>query len=140
MKRDMQPVEVLLVEDNPGDVRLTIEALREAKVAVQMSSVSNGLEALEYLRQEQNPTPDLILLDLNMPKMDGRELLKEIKWDDQLQAIPVIVLTTSESEEDVYQSYNLHANCFISKPVDIDEFIDAVQAIGDFWLTLVKLP
>lgn len=140
MNADIEPIEVLLVEDNPGDVRLTIEALREAKIAIKMSTVNNGLEALEFLRREEAIQPDLILLDLNMPKMNGREFLREIKWDAQLRAIPVIVLTTSNSEEDVYDSYNLHANCFISKPVDIDEFIEAVRAIGDFWLSLVKLP
>ena len=138
------PIEILLVEDNPGDVRLTQEVLKEGKVHNKLSVVENGVEALEYLRKEgefeKMPTPDLILLDLNLPKKDGREVLHEIKNDDSLKQIPVVVLTTSQAEEDVMNVYNLSANCYVSKPVDLGQFIDVVKSIEDFWLSIVKLP
>ena len=138
------PVEILLVEDNAGDVRLTREALREGKVYSNLHWAKDGVEALEFLRREGNhadaPRPDIILLDLNLPKKDGREVLAVIKSDDQLMQIPVVVLTTSKAEEDVLRSYALHANCFITKPVDLDKFILVVKSIDRFWLTVVTLP
>ena len=139
-----RPVEILLVEDNPGDVRLAIEALREGKVHVNMSVAADGVEAMEFLRRQgkhqEAPRPDLILLDLNMPRMDGREVLAELKADEDLKRIPVVVLTTSKAEEDILKSYNLNANCYITKPVDLDQFIHVVKSIHEFWLTVVKLP
>jgi CheY-like chemotaxis protein len=139
-----RPIEILLVEDNPGDVRLTEEALRDAKVSNHMSVARDGVEALAFLRREGEhaaaPTPDLILLDLNMPRKDGREVLAEIKEDVKLRRIPVVILTTSKDEADVLKTYDLHANCYVTKPVDLDAFIEVVQSIEDFWLTLVKLP
>ena len=138
------PIEILLVEDSPGDVRLTVEALRDGKVLNNLSVATDGVEALAFLRREglhaDAPRPDLILLDLNMPKKDGREVLAEIKSDDQLRRIPVVILTTSEAEQDIVKSYDLHANCYITKPVDFDQFIAVVQSVEDFWLTMVKLP
>ena len=138
------PVEILLVEDNPGDVRLTKEALREGKVYNNLHWAKDGVEALEFLRQEGRhagaPRPDIILLDLNLPKKDGREVLESIKNDDRFKQIPVVILTTSEAEEDVLRSYALHANCYITKPVDLDKFIVVVQSIDRFWLTVVTLP
>ena len=138
------PVEILLVEDNPGDVRLTREALREGKVYNNLHWAKDGVEALEFLRQEGKhssaPRPDIILLDLNLPKKDGREVLESIKNDDRFKQIPVVILTTSEAEEDVLRSYQLHANCYITKPVDLDKFIVVVQSIDRFWLTVVTLP
>jgi CheY-like chemotaxis protein len=138
------PVEILLVEDNPGDVRLTREALREGKVYNNLHWAKDGVEALEFLRQEgahaEAPRPDIILLDLNLPKKDGREVLLSIKNDDRFKQIPVVVLTTSEAEEDVLRSYELHANCYITKPVDLEKFITVVQQIDRFWLTVVTLP
>lgn len=137
-------VSILLVEDNPGDVRLTIEALKEGKVYNRLSVVSNGFEALEFLRRQgryANATrPDLILLDLNLPKKNGSEVLAEIKADPALKRIPVVVLTTSEAEQDVLRSYDLNANCYITKPVDLDQFLHVVKSINDFWLTVVRLP
>lgn len=137
-------IEILLVEDNPGDVRLTEEAFREGKVRNNLYVAKDGIEALEFLRREgpykKAVRPDLILLDLNLPRMDGRELLAEIKDDDDLKRIPVVILTTSKAEEDVLKTYNLHANCYITKPVDLDQFITVVQAIEGFWMTIVKLP
>ena len=139
-----KPVEILLVEDNLGDVRLTQEALRDTKVRNNLHVVYDGIEALEFLRREGKyvnaPRPDLILLDLNLPKMDGRELLAKIKEDSELKCIPVVILTTSKAEEDILRTYNLHANCYITKPVDFDQFIEVVKKIEDFWLTIVKLP
>ena len=139
-----RPIEILLVEDNPGDVRLTMEVLKEGKVHNKLSIVENGVEALSFLRKEENykdsPTPDLILLDLNLPKKDGREVLIDIKNDEDLRRIPVVVLTTSQAEEDVLKVYNLNANCYVSKPVDLGQFIDVVKSIEDFWLSIVKLP
>ena len=138
------PIEILLVEDSPGDVRLTKEALKEGKISNNLTAVSDGIEALACLRGEGKYKgvirPDLILLDLNLPRMDGREVLAEIKKDPQLKMIPVVILTTSKAEEDIVNSYGLHANCYISKPVDLDHFIKIVKSIEDFWLTVVKLP
>ena len=138
------PVEILLVEDNPGDVRLTQEALKEGKVYNNLHWAKDGVEALEFLRREGQhasaPRPDIILLDLNLPKMDGREVLAVIKRDDRLKHIPVVVLTTSKADEDVLRSYELHANCYVTKPVDLEKFIVVVQSIDRFWLTVVTLP
>lgn len=140
----MKPIEVLLVEDNPGDVRLTREALKEGKLRISLNVVGDGLEAMAYLRRQGSFTgaaiPDLILLDLNLPKKDGREVLEEIKADPALMRIPVVILTTSAAEEDILRSYNLHANCYITKPVDMDQFVKIVKVIEDFWFTIVKLP
>ena len=139
-----KPVEILLVEDSPGDVRLTQEALREAKVHNRMSVVEDGEKAMAFLRQEapyaDSPRPDIILLDLNLPRKDGREVLQEIKKDPLLKRIPVVVLTTSRAEEDIYHAYELHANCYITKPVDFEQFMQVIHSIEDFWLTVVKLP
>ena len=138
------PVEILLVEDNPGDVRLTQEALKEGKVYNNLHWAKDGVEALEFLKQQgkhaKAPRPDIILLDLNLPKKDGREVLALIKKDSDLKHIPVVVLTTSEAEEDVLKSYELHANCYVTKPVDLEKFIHVVQSIDRFWLTVVTLP
>jgi len=137
-------VEILLVEDNAGDVRLTCEALKDGKVSNNLRVVRDGVEALAYLRHEgkyaQAATPDLILLDLNLPKKDGREVLAAIKADPDLRRIPVVVLTTSEGEEDVLRAYSLNANCYITKPVDLDQFIRVVRSIESFWFTVVRLP
>lgn len=139
-----KPIEILLVEDNPGDVRLTIEALKDAKVVNHLSVAKDGIEALALLHREgpyaDAARPDLILLDLNLPLKDGREVLAEIKSDEHLKRIPVVILTTSTAEEDILKTYNLHANCYISKPVDLDQFIGVVRSIEDFWFTVVKLP
>ena len=138
------PVEILLVEDNPGDVRLTREALRDAKVRNNLHVVEDGIRAIEFLRREGEYTsavrPDLILLDLNLPRMSGREVLQEIKADPDLLQIPVVVLTSSQAEKDIASSYALHANCFVTKPVDLDQFIHVVRSLEDFWLTIVRLP
>jgi len=137
-------LEILLVEDNPGDARLTLEAFKEGKVLNHLTVIGDGADALAYLRcqgQYSNSTqPDLILLDLNLPKKDGREVLAEIKSDERLKKIPVIVLTTSAAPEDVRKAYGSHANCYITKPVDLDQFLRVVQSIESFWLSLVKLP
>ena len=137
-------IEILLVEDNPGDVRLTLEAFKEGKVINNLAVVNDGVEALGYLRREgrhANATvPDLILLDLNLPKMDGRQVLAAIKADERLMTIPVVVLTTSASQDDIARAYGHHANCYITKPVDLDQFLRVVQSIESFWLSLVKLP
>ena len=139
-----RPIEILLVEDNPGDVRLTREVLKEGKLLINLRAVEDGVEALAFLRREGKyadaTRPDLILLDLNLPKKDGREVLAVIKADEHLRRIPVVVLTVSQAEEDILKSYNLNANCYISKPVDLDQFIRVVKSIEDFWLTIVKLP
>jgi chemotaxis family two-component system response regulator Rcp1 len=139
-----RPIEILLAEDNPGDVRLTQEAFKEGRILNQLHVVSDGMEALAFLRQEgeyrQSPRPDLILLDLNMPRMNGRELLGVIKQDESLRRIPVIILTTSDAEEDIARSYDMHANCYVSKPVDFERFIQVVRSIQDFWLAVVTLP
>ena len=138
------PIEILLVEDNPGDVRLTKEALKEGKVYSNLHTVKDGVEAMEFLRREGKyssvPRPDIILLDLNLPKKDGREVLQEIKSDEQLRRIPVVVLTTSKAEEDVLRTYDLHANCYVTKPVDLEKFMVVVKTIDSFWLTVVTLP
>ncbi len=143
-RRGGRPVEILLVEDNPDDVVLTEEALKIGKVWNNLSAVKDGVEAMDFLRRRGEyaaaPHPDLILLDLNLPRKDGREVLAEIKQDEQLKHIPVVVLTTSQAEEDIVKSYQLHANCYVTKPVDLDEFIKIVQSIEDFWFTVVKLP
>jgi CheY-like chemotaxis protein len=137
-------IEILMVEDNPGDVRLAQEALKDAKVANRMYMVPDGVEAMAFLRRQGKyidaVRPDLILLDLNLPKKDGREVLAEIKKDPSLRRIPVVILTVSKSEEDIIRTYDLHANCYITKPVDLDKFLEVVKAIEDFWLTVVKLP
>jgi len=139
-----RPIDILLVEDNPGDVRLTQEVLKEAKVKNDLHVVYDGVEAMAFLHHEgkykDSPRPDLILLDLNLPRKTGHEVLKEIKSDDNLRRIPVVVLTVSKDEEDILKSYNLYANCFINKPVDLNQFLNVVKAIEDFWLTIVKLP
>jgi chemotaxis family two-component system response regulator Rcp1 len=137
-------IQVLLVEDNPGDVRLTKEALKEGKLLNQLTVVGDGVEALSFLRRQgiyaDAPQPELILLDLNLPKKDGREVLAEIKADPNLRRIPVVVLTTSSSEEDILKIYDLHANCYITKPVDLEQFMGVVKSIEDFWVSVVKLP
>jgi two-component system, chemotaxis family, response regulator Rcp1 len=139
-----QPINILLVEDNPGDVRLTVEALKEGKVSNRLFVASNGVEALQFLHHQGTfhdaPRPDVILLDLNLPKKDGREVLAEIKSDDRFKRIPVVILTTSKAEQDILKSYALHANCYITKPVDLEQFITVVKSIEDFWLTIVRLP
>jgi len=143
-RRQSRPVEVLLVEDNPGDVRLTQEALKDGRVLVNLSVAADGVEAMEFLRRRGSHAgkarPDLILLDLNLPRKNGREVLEEIKADDDLRRIPVIVMTTSKAEQDIYKAYNLNANCYVTKPVDLDEFLNVVRSIEDFWLTIVTLP
>lgn len=140
----MKPIEILLVEDNPGEIRLTREVMKEGKVLNQLNVVMDGVEAMAYLRNEGEykdaTRPDLLLLDLNLPKKNGREVLKEIKEDPDLKRIPVVVLTISRDERDILKSYDLHANCYITKPVDLQQFISVVKAVEDFWLTVVKLP
>jgi chemotaxis family two-component system response regulator Rcp1 len=139
-----KPIEILLVEDNPGDVRLTQEAFNDGKILNKLHVVGDGIEALAFLNQEGEyadvPRPELILLDLNLPRKDGRDVLAEIKADGDLRRIPVVVLTTSCSEEDILKSYDLNANCYITKPVDLNQFIKVVKSIEDFWMTIVKLP
>ena len=139
-----QPVEILLVEDNEGDARLAREAMLESKMRNTLHHVSDGEEAMAFLRRvgkyADAPRPSLILLDLNLPKMDGREVLAAVKSDDELKNIPIVVLTVSSSDEDILASYDLHANCYITKPVDLTQFIKVVRSIGDFWLTIVRLP
>jgi CheY-like chemotaxis protein len=140
----MMAVEILLVEDNPGDVRLTREAMKEARVSTRMHVVPDGAEAMAFLRGEGRyagkPRPDLILLDLNVPRKNGLEVLAEIKGDDRLKRIPVVVLSSSQAETDILESYNHHANCYIAKPADLDRFLEVVRAIETFWLSIVKLP
>jgi CheY-like chemotaxis protein len=144
MMNNDQPIEILLVEDNPGDVRLTLEVMKDARVRNHMSMVKDGVEALAFLRREGDfadaPRPDLILLDLNLPKKDGREVLADIKADPTLRRIPVVVLTVSKDEEDILKSYDLYANCYVTKPINMEQFIAVVRSIEDFWLTIVKLP
>jgi CheY-like chemotaxis protein len=139
-----RPIDILMVEDNPHDVRLTMEAFKDAKVSNNLSVVFDGEEALKFLRREGeyagSPRPDLILLDLNLPKKCGREVLEEIKRDPGLKRIPVVVLTTSENEKDIMRAYELHVNAYITKPVNLDQFIKIVEAVEDFWLTVVKFP
>ena len=139
-----KPIEILLVEDNPADVRLTREHFKESKIANRLHVVDDGVEAMALLRRAGRYAdavrPDLILLDLNLPKKDGREVLKEIKDDPDLRRIPVVVLTISKAEEDILRTYDLHANCYITKPIDLKQFVKVVRAIEDFWLSIVKLP
>lgn len=139
-----RPIEILMVEDNPGDIRLTQEALKKNKLKNILHSVDNGVDALAYLRKEgkfkTRNRPDLIILDLNIPKKNGMEVLKEVKEDPILRRIPVVILTSSRAEEDIVRGYNLHANCYITKPVDLGKFIEVVKALEDFWLEIVRLP
>jgi two-component system, chemotaxis family, response regulator Rcp1 len=139
-----RPIQILMVEDNPDDIELTVEALKDARVANHLTVVQDGEEALSYLRcrgkYAQAVRPDLILLDLNMPRKNGRDVLREIKNDPKLKRIPVVILTTSQAEDDILHTYDLHANCYITKPVDFNQFLKVVRSIEDFWLTVVKLP
>jgi CheY-like chemotaxis protein len=140
----VEPIGILLVEDNPGDARLAQESLKESKIRNTLHWVQDGLEAMKFLHRqgshENAPRADLILLDLNMPKMDGRKVLAEIKSDDDLKRIPVVIFTISKAEEDILKTYNLHANCYITKPLDLNQFLKVIQSIEDFWLTIVRLP
>jgi len=140
----MRPIEILLIEDNPGDVRLTQEAFKEGRVRNHICVAADGEQALAILRRQGRyaaaPRPDIILLDLHLPRKSGPEVLAEIKQDDDLKRIPVVVLTTSKAEEDILRAYDLHANCYISKPVELDEFFEAVRSIEEFWMTVVDLP
>ena len=141
---NVRPIEILLVEDNPGDVRLTEEALNESKLLLNVHVVGDGVEALAFIKREGNfsdaPHPDLILLDLNLPRMDGHEFLSKIKDDPDFRRIPVVILTVSKSEEDIFKTYDLHANCYITKPVNMEQFGKIVKSVEDFWFTIVKLP
>jgi two-component system, chemotaxis family, response regulator Rcp1 len=141
---DRPPVQILLVEDNPGDVRLAIEALRYMTILNQLHVVQDGVEAMSFLRREGRfagiPRPDLVLLDLNLPRKDGREVLAEIKQDVDLKRIPVVILTSSAAEQDVLQAYNLYANCYITKPLELEQYLRVIRSIEDFWLAVVKLP
>ncbi len=140
----MKPVEILLVEDSPADVRLAKEALKEAKVLNNLNVVDDGIKAMQFLRRQERyakaPRPDMILLDLNLPRKDGREVLDEVKKDQDLKRIPVVILTTSQADEDVVRAYNLHCNCYITKPVDFQQFMHVIKSIENFWLTVVRLP
>ncbi len=144
MPRIQMPADILLVEDNPGDVLLTREAFREGGYSPRLSVVEDGEEALRFLRRQESfrnaPRPDLILLDLNLPRKDGRELLADVKQDPELHHIPIIVLTTSSAEQDILQAYNLHANCYLTKPLDMESFLSKVRAVEEFWLRVVRLP
>jgi len=144
MARVNRPIEILLVEDNPGDVRLTQEAMKDAKLLNNLTVAADGVYAMDFLgtclEPGGPPLPDLILLDLNMPRMDGREVLAELKIHDKLKSIPVVILTTSDAEIDVISSYEAHANCYITKPVDLEQFMKIVRSIEDFWFTIVRLP
>lgn len=137
-------IEILLVEDNPADIRLTAEVLKDAKLCNDLQIARDGIEALQYLQRKGKfagkPRPDLVLLDLNLPRLDGREVLRKIKEDDDLKRIPVVILTTSDAEQDILNSYDLHANCYITKPVDLEQFSKVVHCIEDFWFSIVKLP
>ena len=139
-----RPIEILHVEDSPDDVELTLEGLKDGDILYNLTPLPDGVEALAFLRKEGDyadaPDPDIILLDLNLPKMDGRQVLEAIKTDESLMHIPVVVLTTSQAEEDILRSYRLHANCYVTKPVDLDQFFAAINSIEDFWLNLVQLP
>ncbi len=141
---DGRPVEILLIEDNPGDVELAREGLRECKIRNNLHAVGDGVEASAFLHRKgayaSRPRPDLIILDLNLPKRDGRDLLKEIKEDEELKSIPVVILTTSAAEEDILRSYSLHANCYVTKPLGLDQFLQVVRSIETFWFTIVQLP
>lgn len=139
-----KPIEILVVEDNPEDAALTMETLQEGRISNHISLVEDGVYAMDFLRRTGDyanaPRPDLILLDLQLPRKNGREVLMEIKADRDLKRIPVVIMTTSNAEQDIFEAYNLHANCYITKPVELDDFIGAVRKIEDFWLTIVKLP
>ena len=143
-KNDSKLIDILLVEDNEGDARLAREAMKDSKIRNTLHHVSDGEEAMAFLHQEgkyaNSPRPELILLDLNLPKKDGRQVLAEIKMDEDLKRIPVVILTVSSAEEDILKSYNLHANCYITKPIDLGQFMKVVRSVEDFWLTIVKLP
>jgi len=138
------PIDILIIEDNPADIRLVQEILKKGKMIIKLHAALDGIEAMEYLRKEGQykdaNRPDLILLDLNMPRKDGREVLEEVKSDDDLKSIPVVVMTISKAEEDILKSYNLHANAYIVKPIELNQFMNVVRSIEDFWLTIVKLP
>lgn len=140
----IRTADILLVDDSPGDIRLTLEALKESRITNNINIVNDGVEAINFLMKNGEyanaPTPDLILLDLNLPKLNGFEVLKKIKEDETLKVIPVVVLTTSQSERDILQSYQLYVNCFVSKPIEFDEFFNVIRTIEDFWFTIVKLP
>lgn len=142
--RHPKRIEILLVEDNPADIRLTTEVLKDAKLCNDLQIARDGIEALQYLHREGKfagkPRPDLVLLDLNLPRLDGRDVLRKIKEDDDLKRIPVVILTTSDAEQDILNSYDLHANCYITKPVDLEQFSKVVHCIEDFWFSIVKLP
>ncbi len=144
MNDNTEPIEILLVEDNPGDARLAVEALKDSKIHNNLYHVEDGVEAMRFLHRQAEytdvPLPDLVLLDLNLPRKDGREVLAEIKEDPELRPIPVVVLTTSEAERDLVKTYDLHANAYVVKPIDLDRFIEVVEAIENFWFTIVKLP
>jgi two-component system, chemotaxis family, response regulator Rcp1 len=144
MKKSLETICILLVEDNPGDVRLTKEALKDAKVLNEVFVASDGVEAMQFLHKEGRfpdvPLPDLILLDLNLPRKDGREVLAEIKKDPALKRIPVVILTTSKTDEDIIKTYDLHANAYVTKPVDLNRFIEIMHSLEEFWFTIVKLP
>ena len=144
MKRNVETIDILLVEDNPGDVRLTQEALKDAKVLNEVFVVQDGVKAMQFLHRKGSfsnvPMPDLILLDLNLPRKDGREVLAEIKQDPKLKHIPVVILTTSKADEDIIRTYNLHANAYITKPVDLNRFIEIIHTLEEFWFSIVKLP
>ena len=137
-------IDILIVEDNPGDARLIKEVLNDSKILNSLHLVRDGVETMDFLQKKGNysgaKTPDLIILDLNLPKMDGREVLAKIKNDEQLKRIPVVIMTISQAEEDIIKSYNLHANCYVTKPIDLDQFIKVIKSIEDFWFTIVKLP
>lgn len=143
-KRQSPPMDILLIEDSPGDVRLTQEAFREANPAIRLHVASDGVEAMAFLQREgahaRSPRPDMILLDLNLPRMDGREVLARIKENDKLKTIPVVILTTSDAEADITKSYQLNANCYLTKPVQLDQFESLVKSINEFWLTKARLP
>lgn len=144
MFKSARPVNILLIEDNPGDVRLTQEAFKEGSMNINLEVVMDGVEAIKYLRKQgeyaETIIPDLILLDLNLPRKDGREVLEEVKADEELRTIPIVVLTTSNAEQDILHTYRLHANCYINKPVDFDRFFDVIQKIEEFWLSTAILP
>jgi two-component system response regulator len=143
-KQAMKPIDILVVEDNSGDARLIKELLNGNKIYCRLHIVKDGVEAMDFLKRSEgftgSPRPDLIFLDLNLPKKDGREVLAEIKSDDNLKQIPVVVMTTSQAEEDIFKSYSLHANCYVTKPLDLDQFVKVVKSIEEFWFSLVKLP
>ncbi len=141
---NLNSIDILIVEDNPGDARLIMEVLNENKIFNSVYIVKDGVEAMDFLhtkgKYQESPKPDLIILDLNLPRKDGREVLAEIKSDDELKRIPVVIMTISQAEEDIFKSYNLHANCFVTKPIDLDQFIKVIKSIEDFWFSVVKLP